>query len=48
MSDKGFSVRVSWSGSYPNLCAGEWTCKINGKKVNVPFQGEPAECEGTY
>lgn len=43
-----FSVQVSWSGSYPNLCAGEWTCIINGKKVKVPFQGEPAECEGTY
>ena len=43
-----FNVQVSWSGSYPNLCAGEWTCIINGKKVKIPFQGEPAECEGTY
>nr|DAS67928.1 MAG TPA: toxin [Caudoviricetes sp.] len=47
-SDKGFSVQVSWSGAWPNLCSGKWTCKINGKQVKVPFQGEPAGCEGTY
>ena len=48
MSNEGLSVQVSWSGAWPNLCSGEWTCNINGKEVKVPFQREPAECEGVY
>lgn len=45
---KEFKVSVEWSGEWPNLCSGEWTCRINGKKVRVPFQGEPAETRGIY
>lgn len=46
--DKKFSVSVEWSGAWPNLCSGEWTCRINGRKVKVPFQREPADTRGTY
>ena len=27
-------VEASWSGSYPCLCSGEWTLKIDGKDVS--------------
>lgn len=27
-------VEAKWSGSYPTLCMGEWTLKVNGKNVS--------------
>lgn len=27
-------VEAKWSGSYPTLCRGEWTLKVNGKNVS--------------
>ena len=27
-------VEARWSGSYPNLCRGEWTLKIGGNDVS--------------
>lgn len=27
-------VEANWSGSYPCLCFGEWTLKVNGKDVS--------------
>ena len=28
-------VEASWSGSFPNLCSGEWTLIVNGKDVSA-------------
>lgn len=28
------SVEAKWSGSYPCLCSGKWTLKVNGKDVS--------------
>lgn len=27
-------VEAKWSGSYPNLCSGEWTLIVDGKDVS--------------
>ena len=27
-------VEAKWSGSYPNLCSGEWRLVIDGKDVS--------------
>lgn len=27
-------VKAKWSGSYPCLCVGEWTLKVDGKDVS--------------
>lgn len=27
-------VKAEWSGSYPNLCLGEWRLKVDGKDVS--------------
>ena len=27
-------VEAKWSGSYPNLCSGEWTLFIDGKDMS--------------
>lgn len=41
---------AEWSGSYPNLCRGEWTLYHNEEEVDVsiPFQGHPADTYGKY
>lgn len=33
-------VEVNWSGSYPCLCCGEWTLKINGENVSNKIPDE--------
>lgn len=41
---------ADWSGSYPNLCDGEWTLYHNGEKIDVsiPFQYWNANTLGEY
>lgn len=34
------SVEAKWSGSYPCLCFGEWTLKVNGKDVSDKIPNE--------
>ncbi|MCK9476551.1 MAG: hypothetical protein M0R46_11560 [Candidatus Muirbacterium halophilum] len=29
-------IKVEWSGSYPNLCSGEWTIRINEMVIPIP------------
>lgn len=45
-------VEARWSGSYPNLCSGEWTLKVNGKDVSdlIPKELRRSEMNtyGTY
>lgn len=45
-------VKAEWSGSYPCLCHGKWTLKINGKNVSDLIPEELRESEmntyGTY
>lgn len=33
-------IEAKWSGSYPCLCSGEWTLKINGKDVSTKIPEE--------
>lgn len=39
-----------WTGSYPNLCYGEWKLYKNGDEVNteIPFRYTSADTFGTY
>jgi len=37
-----------WTGSFPNLCRGEWLFLIDGIPYQVPFQYEPADTFGRY
>ena len=41
---------TEWTGTYPNLCSGEWTLFKYSEKVDVeiPFQGNPANTFGIY
>ena len=32
--------KVEWSGSYPNLCSGEWAIFYNDVKLEIPMEGE--------
>jgi hypothetical protein len=32
------NFEVSWSGSYPNLCSGSWTIKVDGVNLPIPNQ----------
>ena len=32
-------IEASWSGSFPNLCSGEWTLIVNGKDVSDHIPG---------
>lgn len=45
-------VEAKWSGSYPNLCSGEWTLFIDGKDVSnkIPkdLRNEPMNTNGVY
>ena len=45
-------VEARWSGSYPNLCHGEWTLKVNGNNVSdlIPKELRDGEMNtyGTY
>lgn len=33
MAKKAKKIEVEWTGSYPNLCSGEWIIKINGVQI---------------
>lgn len=45
-------VQAKWSGSYPCLCFGKWTLKVNGKDVSkkIPkdLRESPMNTYGTY
>ena len=45
-------VEAKWSGSYPCLCYGKWTLKVNGKDVSSMIPKELRESSmntyGTY
>lgn len=45
-------VEANWSGSYPCLCFGEWTLKVNGKDVSKKIPDDLRESSmntyGTY
>ena len=45
-------VEAKWSGSYPCLCYGKWTLKVNGKDVSNMIPKELRESSmntyGTY
>ena len=45
-------VEANWSGSYPNLCRGEWTLLIDGKNVSdkIPkdLRNEPMNTKSVY
>jgi len=45
-------VEANWSGSYPCLCFGEWTLKVNGKDVSDKIPEDLRESSmntyGTY
>lgn len=45
-------VEAKWSGSYPCLCFGEWTLKVNGKDVSkkIPedLRNSSMNTYGTY
>ena len=28
--------KVKWTGSYPNLCSGEWIISYNGTRLDIP------------
>ena len=44
------SWSTTWSGSFPNLCSGEWVLYRDGTLVDtdIPFQGSDAETFGEY
>ena len=33
-------VKANWSGSFPNLCCGEWTLEVNGVDVSMFIPSE--------
>jgi len=35
-NERKLEIEVNWTGSYPNLCSGEWEITIEGTKVNLP------------
>ena len=42
---------TEWTGSYPNLCIGEWKLYKDGDElfwVEIPFQHKNAETENKY
>lgn len=41
---------AEWTGESPTLCFGEWILYRDGEPVEtgIPFQGHPANTEGTY
>ena len=41
---------AEWTGSFPNLCKGEWHLYRDGVEVEtqIPFQWDDAGTEGTY
>lgn len=45
-------VEANWSGSYPCLCFGKWTLKVNGENVSnkIPkdLRNESMNTYGTY
>lgn len=45
-------VEANWSGSYPCLCFGEWTLKVDGKNVSKKIPDDLRESSmntyGTY
>ena len=45
-------VTANWNGSYPCLCHGEWTLKVNGKNVSkkIPedLRNSSMNTYGTY
>ena len=45
-------VEARWSGSYPNLCHGEWTLKVDGNNVSglIPkeLRHDEMKTYGTY
>ncbi len=45
-------VEAKWSGSYPCLCLGEWTLKVDGadvsKKIPKYLRKSPMNTYGTY
>lgn len=45
-------VEAKWSGSYPNLCSGEWMLFIDGKdmsnKIPEDYRNEPMYTNGVY
>ena len=45
-------IEANWSGSYPCLCFGEWTLKVDGKDVSEKIPNDLRESSmntyGTY
>lgn len=42
-------IKAEWSGSYPNLCRGEWTIWVDGKDVSEKIpKNLRKDCMNTY
>lgn len=44
------NLKVEWTGSYPNLCGGEWIITYDNIELNVPdnIKHEPMNTHGLY
>lgn len=42
-----YNIKVNWTGSYPNLCAGEWIIVIDGKQL-AGLNNDHMNTKGTY
>lgn len=42
-----YNISVDWTGSYPNLCSGQWIIKINDKQLGG-ITDDHMSTKGTY